>query len=125
MFGKVRLGDLIGAQQGLSKGERQRALNRITSKHLDFVLCRASDMHVVCAVELDDKTHQQTDRKARDAFLDRALKAAGVPLLRFPVRRSYDVLDLREVLGTLGLSQEEQRAVSTRARAVRFTARSG
>ncbi len=59
-------------------------------------------MRVVFTVELDDKTHQQVDTKARDAFLDGALETVGVPL-RFLARRSYDVLKLREVLGMLGI----------------------
>jgi very-short-patch-repair endonuclease len=35
-------------------------------------------------IELDDASHERSDRKDRDEFLERALKAAGVPLLRVP-----------------------------------------
>lgn len=83
VFGKVRLGDLLEVEKGLAKGARRGALNRISSKHVDFVVCSASDVRVACAIELDDKTHRRTDRKLRDAFLERALEAAGVPSSAF------------------------------------------
>lgn len=106
VFGKVRLGDLVGVRAGLPQRERQGALNRVTSKHVDFVVCDLEGGRILCAVELDDKTHERPDRRARDAFLERALEAAGVPLLRVPVRRTYDVSALREALAAF--SQETE-----------------
>ncbi len=100
VFGKVRVADVIEVRKGLSKGERQRAFNRISQKHLDFVLCYPHDLSVFCAVKLDDKSHQRRDRRARDAFLEYALAAAQVPLVRVPSRRSYDVDELRALLDT-------------------------
>ena len=98
MFGKVRVADVIGVQKGLSNSARTSALNRITSKHIDFVLCRPHDLSVVCAVELDDKTHERKDRRARDMFLENALAAAEVPLVRIKTAKSYDVAGLRGLL---------------------------
>ena len=98
MFGKVRVADVIGVQKGLSNSARTSALNRITSKHIDFVLCRPHDLSVVCAVELDDKTHERKDRRARDVFLENALAAADVPLVRVKTAKSYDVAELQSLL---------------------------
>lgn len=95
IFGKVRVADLIAVREGLSNSARTSALNRITSKHVDFVLCRPHDLTVVCAVELDDKTHERKDRRARDAFLEGALTAAGVPLIRVKCGKFYRVEELR------------------------------
>src|SRR5438132_10066438 len=39
IFGKIRLADTIKPQSGLSQPQRYSALNRITSKHVDFTLC--------------------------------------------------------------------------------------
>ena len=100
VFGKVRLADVLTVRKGLPKAEWQRAFNRISRKHLDFVLCRPHDLSVVCVVELDDKTHRRSDRRERDVFLERALEAAQVPLVRVPSRRSYDVDALRKLLDT-------------------------
>jgi hypothetical protein len=70
----------------------------IAQKELDFILLQPRSSHVVAAIELDDKTHELAHRRERDAFLNGAFRAAGVPLLRFRPARSYDVEKLREVL---------------------------
>jgi hypothetical protein len=94
VYGKVRVADVIEIRKGLSKGERQRALNRTSQKHLDFVLCNPHDLSIFCAVELDDASHRRADRRARDAFLEAALSAAQVPLVRVAAARRYDPAEL-------------------------------
>lgn len=98
VFGKIRVADVIGVRKGLSGSERQSALNRISQKHLDFVLCHSHDLSVYCAVELDDKTHERADRKNRDELLEKALAAAEVPLVRVLSRRSYDADEIKALL---------------------------
>lgn len=98
VFGKVRLADVIKVKPGLSASGRQQAFNRIQSKHLDFVVCDCSDLSVQFVVELDDSSHQQSRRRARDEFLDKALSAAGVPIYHFPVKRTYSAPDIRGVI---------------------------
>ena len=39
ILGKLRLADIIRVRRGLSNSARTSALNRITSKHVDFALC--------------------------------------------------------------------------------------
>lgn len=95
VFGKVRLADLIKVKRGLGNSSRQIALNRITRKHVDFVLCSAHDLSVVCAIELDDSSHKKASRQRRDDFVDKAFGAAGIPLLRFPVKQSYTVPEVQ------------------------------
>ncbi len=87
---KVRLLDVI-------EGENPRdaaARNKVQSKHLDFVLVDRESSRVLAAIELDDASHLRADRVARDAFLEQAMKSAGVPLLRFRAAREYDVHNL-------------------------------
>lgn len=100
VFGKVRVVDVIEVRKGLPKGEWQSAFNRISQKHLDFVLCHSHDLSVFCTVELDDKTHARADRKSRDELLEKALAAAEVPLIRVPSRRSYDADEIKALLNT-------------------------
>lgn len=95
ILGKVRLADLINVIPGQDRHTWGRAFNRIKAKHIDFVLCRRDDLSVVCAVELDDRTHERPDRVDRDVFVDKALAAAGIPLVRVEVRRDYEVSILR------------------------------
>ena len=87
VFGKVRLADLLQPRPGLPRQQFFRALNRITSKHVDFVLCDPESLAPVAAIELDDRSHRQPLRQERDRFVEGAFAAAGLPLLRFPVQR--------------------------------------
>jgi len=98
VFGKARVADVIRVRQGLDQATWQAAFNRIKSKHVDFVICCPADLSVRFLVELDDSTHQRADRIERDRFLDAAMDAAGVSLLRIPVSRSYSV---REIAGLI------------------------
>ena len=105
VLGKVRLADLIRPAAGLATGPRNAAFNKISRKHVDFVLCDPRTLAVVAVVELDDRSHQRADRRDRDAFVDGALAAAGIPILHVPCQRAYSVSELREsVLSKIGLT---------------------
>jgi hypothetical protein len=97
LFAKVRLADIVNVK--LARGENrsgwQSALNRITSKHVDFVLCDQKSFRIVGIIELDDKSHRHSDREERDDFLDAALQQADIPMLRIPARSSYSTNELR------------------------------
>lgn len=69
VFGKVRVADVVSVHPTPDRKVWQRAFNKISSKHLDFVLCSKSDLTVVAAIELDDSSHQKRKRQKRDAFL--------------------------------------------------------
>ena len=71
------------------------AFNKIQSKHLDFVVCDPDDLSIQFVIELDDKSHAKAKRQSRDEFVNQALAAAGVPLSRFPVKRTYSVQDIQ------------------------------
>ncbi len=102
-FGKVRVADVVEPQRGLGKSKRQMAFNRISAKHFDFVLCSKSDLSVVCAIELDDQSHQQRKRQDRDAFLVGLCQSIAIPLVQVAAQRAYSVPELRaKVLGTMG-----------------------
>lgn len=103
IFGKVRIGDVLGTRKGLDKSRSTSARNRIRSKHFDFVLCDKRDLSVVCAIELDDKSHKQRERKERDDFINSACKAASLPLVRIPAQAGYAMAEVRsEILVAIG-----------------------
>jgi predicted RNA-binding Zn-ribbon protein involved in translation (DUF1610 family) len=83
---KVRLADLLFVAR---PHENMSYVNRISSKHVDFLICDASTMRPVVAIELDDASHDRNDRRLRDAFVDDALEAAGLPLVRVIPRSQY------------------------------------
>ena len=90
----VRLADLIRVRPDTPKSHSWR--NRILAKHIDFLLCDHGTMEARLAVELDDHTHKRPDRVQRDKFINLALEAAGIPLLRVDVRDKYDAEGLRK-----------------------------
>ena len=95
VFAKVRLADVVYAQKS---GREWRAhQNRIDRKHLDFVICDP-DLAPVVAVELDDSSHQRPDRIERDSAVDQILSAAGLPIVRVPAQRGYQLGALRKLL---------------------------
>lgn len=79
------------------KKDRQKYFNWISQKHVDFVLCDRDSMEILCAVELDDSTHNRRDRHQRDAFMDKAFQKAGLPLFHVPCRKVYGARELREL----------------------------
>ena len=105
LFAKVRLGDLIQVQRGVAGKRRMAALGRIASKHADFVLCDGRSFEVMLVIELDDRSHDLPARRERDRFFDAALKVAGVPILRVPVRRTYSPDELRQQIDEIFLAR--------------------
>jgi hypothetical protein len=96
---KVRLGDVVGCSDEVWKLGYGRL---VAQKHLDFVLVDADTTRVVLAIEVDDRSHAHPRRQARDLFVDRAMRAAGVPLLRVPAARSYPPTEIRRALAEAG-----------------------
>ncbi len=95
VFGKVRVADVATVKSGLSNSARQGALNRIAAKHFDFLVCRSGDLSVVCAVELNDKSHASQRAQARDELLANVCRVINLPLLTVPAKAAYSPQDVR------------------------------
>lgn len=96
IFAMVRVADLLVVAEGTQN--YRGWLNKILSKHIDFVLCDPGSLEPKVAIELDDATHQRPDRQERDAFLEHAFESAGVPLLRIQVASGYEAKPLRQAI---------------------------
>lgn len=96
IFGKVRIADVLNVKKGLTKREWGFQFGRIKAKHFDYVLCDPKTLKVVCAIELDDSSHERPDRIKRDEFVNVICKKAGLKLHRFNVKMHYDVEQIRE-----------------------------
>jgi hypothetical protein len=94
---KVGLGDLFYPKS--SDPSRFRIYtNKIDRKHVDFLLCDPKTVHPIAGIELDDKSHQRSDRKARDEFVEKVFGAAQLPLIRVPAKHSYSTTELQALL---------------------------
>lgn len=94
---KVSLADLFFVKSGDPR-EYRVYTNKIDRKHVDFVLCNPETLAPLAGIELDDKSHQRTDRKQRDEFVDGVFSAAGLKLLRLRVQHGYRAQDLTAML---------------------------
>jgi hypothetical protein len=95
---KVRIADVVGIRKGLEARDRQAALNRVVSKHVDFLLVQESDARPVVAIELDDSTHDRPDRSDRDSFVDQVFHSVGLPLLHIKASASYNPRDIHAAI---------------------------
>jgi Protein of unknown function (DUF2726) len=84
VFIQVALSQLVDVPE--DHPERQSIRNRFAQLVADFVLCRA-DLSVVAVIELDDRSHERSDRQAADARKNKALADAGIRLVRIPAGR--------------------------------------
>jgi hypothetical protein len=92
---KVRLADIIKPTE---KQNYQTALNKISRKHINFVLCDPATAKIFGVIELDDKSHKRADRVTRDAFVDSVFAAAGIQIIHFKGSASYSVEGIRQQL---------------------------
>ena len=67
VFPKVRLADIVEVDSSLKS--KKEYVYKITSKHIDYLICDSVYTDIICAVELDDHYHYRDDRIAR-AFLE-------------------------------------------------------
>lgn len=100
IFGKVRVADIITTKKGMSASDRQRAFNKISGKHFDFILCNKHDLSVKGAIELNDSSHNSKKRRERDNFLEGACKASGTPLIQIAAKAAYTVNEIKQSLET-------------------------
>jgi hypothetical protein len=108
IFSMVRLADIIKVRPRTRKFQSWNS--RLQGKHLDFVLCDYETLDVKLAIELAD-LNVPVDRGNRDRFLNTALAAAGVPLLRVHVQEKYETAVLRkDIEDALGIVRKKKRA---------------
>jgi len=89
IFSKVRLLDLFFVPR-----HDQSSRSRIIQKHVDFVLCEPNNIDPICAIELDDNSHNQESRIERDNFVNQVFNSAGLPLIRIKNSYSYNSQDI-------------------------------
>ena len=93
VFPKVRVADVLETTSGGLAG-----FNRISQKHVDYLVVSLPNFQPLMATELDGKSHGSDRQQARDAVKDQAFKTAGMPLVRVPVSRDLSDVMLRSLL---------------------------
>ena len=107
VFSMVRLSDVLQVRPRTRK--QQIWHSRIQSKHIDFVLCDQETLEVKLAIELDDPSQRRPERAKRDRFVNTALAAAGLPLLKVPVVEKYESAVIRkDIEDALGIRKKKR-----------------
>lgn len=78
--------------------DKRRKLNEVGKKSIDFLLCRADDMSIAVAIELNGRTHEKIERRLSDETKQRTLQEAGIPLIVLTPWEMPDVIGLRKLL---------------------------
>jgi very-short-patch-repair endonuclease len=104
LFSQVSLLEILSVPDGLNRSDHYSALNKIQSKHIDFLLCEKESTRPLLVIELDDSSHSRPDRIKRDEFLDEAFQGAGLSLLHVRVAYEYDREALKQQIQTHVLS---------------------
>ncbi len=89
---KPRLADFLRHLEG------EGAFNKISQKHVDFLVCRPGDWMPMLAIELDDASHERKEVKARDMFVNATFAQVGIPLVRIHVTEVEHIEKLVEKL---------------------------
>jgi hypothetical protein len=93
---KVRIADLVEVRKGSARW--QTKVNMVTRKHVNFLLCEAKTMVPMLAIELDDRSHNSAKSQKRDGFVNGLMAAVGMPLLRVPAARGYEVQEVKAMV---------------------------
>jgi hypothetical protein len=95
IFTKVRLADIFFVS---NPNENLSQFNRISQRHVDFLLCQPDTIKPIVGVELDDASHNRSDRKERDEFVGNVFLAAKLPLVHALVKYAYTAQEIIELV---------------------------
>lgn len=118
---KVDLGDLFYVKSN-DPSKYRSYTNKIDRKHVDYLLCDLKTVRPLLGIELDDKSHQKSDRQVRDEFVEKVFTAAKLPLVRIPVQRSYSISGLesllRQYIGSNQVETPSQQVITEKESAI-------
>jgi hypothetical protein len=108
IFTKVALKDIFFVTEK-DRSKQSTYMNKISKKHVDFLVCNAESMKPICGIELDDTSHERQDRVIRDKFVNQVFKNAQLPLIRYTNKRSYVLSEVEGKLqAIISLSKKEE-----------------
>jgi hypothetical protein len=99
IFAKVPVEQVIAIAPRVGRELRERAAERLAERSFDFIVCDATSLRVLCAVEMAGTRRRFFAAKA-DGALARVCRAAGLPLVTIPAAEHYERADLAQTLST-------------------------
>ncbi len=93
---KVRMEDFLSVTD---KQNYTKYRGYIKSRHIDFLICDRS-LHVLCGIELDDKSHDTAKAQKTDNFKNKVFEQIGLPLFRIRTTSNYQT-ELEKIRATV------------------------
>jgi hypothetical protein len=107
IFPKVGLKDIFYIPR--NHPDYMSYFGKIAQKHVDFLICNRSTLTPVCAIEIDDSSHNQYKTQQRDNFVNSVYRLTNLPLIRLQARYNYtrqNLLPLFDYLKTENTTSE-------------------
>ncbi len=98
IFAKVRQADILEPNYTQKHPAFWSRFNRISQRHVDFVLCDKTTSRILTVIEINDKSHQRPDRVKRDWELRQALRETSIRLFEIPAKSWYDPTAIRTLI---------------------------
>ena len=97
LLSKIRIADFV---QPYKQRNFYQWFNRISAKHVDFLICQPKSYKPLLAIELDDYTHNYKNRRDRDEFVNQVYYSVGLPILHInEIRQKYVEKNIVDILG--------------------------
>ena len=94
IFPQIHLSQLV---EHKIKGQNwKQAFYHVNAKSVDFVLCDKSYISPKLVIELDEKSHNESDRQERDRIVEDILKQINLPLLRIWNHGTFNSLEIAQ-----------------------------
>lgn len=85
----------------------QHYRNRISTRHIDFLICEPKTLKPLFGIELDDSSHNRAETQKNDLFKNMVFEAALLPLVRIPVKGTFNAEEIKVKLQPF-FKQEEK-----------------
>ncbi|HNC32154.1 MAG TPA: DUF2726 domain-containing protein [Cyclobacteriaceae bacterium] len=106
---KVGLQDVFDI---LDREQYRKARNRISTRHIDFLICEIGTLRPLFGIELDDSSHNKPEAQRRDELKNRVFAAAMLPLVRIPVTGTFKVEFIQEKIQPFFEKEEKKEGPS-------------
>jgi len=102
VFPQIVLSNIV--QVTLSKKEFWTYQNKINRKTIDFVIFEKQYLKPIIGIEYDGKTHNKSNRRERDSFVDRVLNTSGIKILHIKHQKKINFEEIKNKINELMIS---------------------
>jgi hypothetical protein len=91
--------------------ERQQ-MRQVGHMSVDFLICRKerNDIKMVAAIELNGASHERADRRKMDAFKEKVLQEAGIPLIVYDIEDIPGTEDIKKHIASALVARKQYEA---------------